>query len=306
MSPETPDGNLSAHNGEDALVARSNADMGLNGPSGASDGTPLPLRSRAKDMGRWMKVVLQDFLSYFIRFDNSNIVPTISRARSLLVMFVFLLYFVLVSLGIGNGIWSSVGVLPPRVLMDQQDALLGDVLSHLVVILLAAWAIWPTVMRSLSWFRKYTVPILASIPIIWTLYLIANNIASTLIGRDTSDNQEVLESILTQVSPALFFLKVVICAPIVEEFVFRHQLIGELSDATRMNRWLCVGISALVFTGMHFAFTGVNSVAEVIPYLLLALVLSVSYVMTGMNLGYSILIHMFNNLIAFSVMMLNS
>jgi membrane protease YdiL (CAAX protease family) len=100
---------------------------------------------------------------------------------------------------------------------------------------------------------------------------------------NTSSNIESVASI----SP-LALLSIVILAPLVEELVFRYATINILSR--KFNKIVCILVSALFFSIMHFDFP------FVFGYFLIGLVLAAIYVRTN-RLLVSFVVHATMNLI---------
>ena len=131
-----------------------------------------------------------------------------------------------------------------------------------------------------------------------------NVIVLSLIGEaQTSANQAALEEMTTQAPPVLMILMTVVAAPLVEEYLFRHLLIGKLSRW--INVWVCAVVSVLAFTLLHFLGTGGDfRLVETVPYLTLAVAITVSYILMGRSFGYAVLLHMVNNGIAIAMLYL--
>ncbi|HHS2980998.1 TPA: CPBP family intramembrane glutamic endopeptidase [Staphylococcus argenteus] len=91
------------------------------------------------------------------------------------------------------------------------------------------------------------------------------------------------------------FLLIVIVGPIVEELVFRHILIGELGK--KFNFIVMSIISVFLFTLIHV--TDAKSPFEFGPYLILAIIMVVTYLKSGRNLGSTIALHIVNNFVSF-------
>ncbi|MGG5752558.1 lysostaphin resistance A-like protein [Zafaria sp. Z1313] len=114
-----------------------------------------------------------------------------------------------------------------------------------------------------------------------------------------SENQLAIEGMTYSVPFPTMFVVAVVMGPFVEEYVFRHLLIGKLSRY--VNVWLCVVVSIALFAGIHFIGTGSFDVSSLVPYLTLGTVISVAYVLTGKSLAYAYILHFFNNAVALSL-----
>ena len=114
-----------------------------------------------------------------------------------------------------------------------------------------------------------------------------------------SENQLVIESMTRSVPFVTMFAVTAVMGPLVEEYVFRHLLIGKLSR--KINVWVCVAISAVLFTGLHFIGAGSFDLTSAIPYTTLGIMISVAYVVTGKSFAYAYVLHFFNNAVALTL-----
>ncbi|HEX9513405.1 MAG TPA: CPBP family intramembrane glutamic endopeptidase [Puia sp.] len=74
-----------------------------------------------------------------------------------------------------------------------------------------------------------------------------------------------------------------------EELVFRGYILNNLLDTFR-NKWIALGISAVLFAAFHSSNPGINSLAFVNLFLA-GLLLGINYIYTK-NLWYSVLFHL--------------
>ena len=98
----------------------------------------------------------------------------------------------------------------------------------------------------------------------------------------------------------IFFLLIVIAAPLVEEIIFRHLMIGELGKV--FNFKVMGVISAILFSFMHVSSAA--SPFEFGSYFILAVALVYAYVKTKNKLIVSFSLHMLNNLVSFIITVL--
>lgn len=110
----------------------------------------------------------------------------------------------------------------------------------------------------------------------------------------TQNEMAIEESLEWNVLLPFNFIIIVVLAPIVEEILFRHLLIGELGK--KFNFYVMAVISALAFAGIHVIYA--TSPFEIIDYLILAIPMVWVYLKSGRNLGVSIALHMLNNFIS--------
>jgi uncharacterized protein len=214
-------------------------------------------------------------------------------------------YVALMLLGAGGLLAMALGWVRP---VDGEFSVLDlftmNLVSYVVITALVAVVAWRPFVRSLRVFRHGTWWKLALLPATWLGCIIVNVVLLSLIGRAAqSANQASLEEMTTAAPPALMILMTVVMAPLVEEYLFRHLLIGKLSRY--LNVWLCAAISIVTFVLLHFAGTGGQfDPVETVPYLTLAVAITVSYILMGRSLGYAVALHMVNNGIAVAVLYL--
>ncbi|WP_232618865.1 CPBP family intramembrane glutamic endopeptidase [Staphylococcus felis] len=91
------------------------------------------------------------------------------------------------------------------------------------------------------------------------------------------------------------FLFIAVFAPIVEEIIFRHILIGELGK--KLNFKVMAVISVIIFAAFHV--TNASSPFEIVDYLIIAIPLVWLYLKSNRNLGVTIGFHILNNFLAF-------
>lgn len=107
----------------------------------------------------------------------------------------------------------------------------------------------------------------------------------------STENQDAVEHLIDM--QALFFSILIIgfLAPISEEILFRHVMIGKL--ANQLGLILACILSVTVFTLAHAA-----SFIECLIYLPLSVILAYFYVKNGYSILHSLAFHIFNNFIA--------
>ena len=118
-------------------------------------------------------------------------------------------------------------------------------------------------------------------------------IRAGVTGELSSHNQDILNA-TAAVLPFLAFIGSVVCAPIVEETIFRYILQGWLREKIKKGGvFFAVLISATLFALGHVA-----APADLIQYLPLGLLLGVIYEKERC-ISLTICIHSVNNLVAF-------
>ena len=163
-----------------------------------------------------------------------------------------------------------------------------------IVSLLAAWPFVARGVRRLAARPWLTV---AMLPLAIVAMLILTAVLASLIGSaPASVNQQGLESLMLAVPPWLMVPVLVVIAPFVEEYIFRHLLIGKLSRY--VNPWFCYALSVLLFASIHLLGKQALTLPALAPYLAMGLVLVVAYVRSGRNLMFSYAVHGSKNLLA--------
>ena len=147
------------------------------------------------------------------------------------------------------------------------------------------------VLATRPWFTLMMVPAAVVAMLILTAIVVA-------IGGEvqTSENQAGLQQLMQQVPAWLMVPVVVVVGPFVEEYIFRHLLIGKLSR--RINIWVCCTLSVLLFASIHIAGQEAITLTALLPYLAMGATLVFVYVWTGRNLMFSYFVHAAKNLVA--------
>lgn len=110
---------------------------------------------------------------------------------------------------------------------------------------------------------------------------------------DTSDNQGLIEQVLTSSSFLPMVLSVVILAPIGEEILFRKMIFGVCEETLKWKPIIPIIISTVLFAFVHVA--GGNNLIFIFQYLPLAFVLTYSYYISDRNILVPTIIHFLNN-----------
>ncbi|MBE4718917.1 CPBP family intramembrane glutamic endopeptidase [Pseudarthrobacter sp. AB1] len=147
------------------------------------------------------------------------------------------------------------------------------------------------VLATRPWFTVLMVPAAMVAMMILTAVLVAAG-----GGVETSANQAGLQALMQQVPAWLMVPVLVVVGPFVEEYIFRHLLIGKLSR--RLNIWLCCALSVVLFAGIHIAGQEAITLSALLPYLAMGATLVFVYVWTGKNVMFSYFVHAAKNLLA--------
>jgi membrane protease YdiL (CAAX protease family) len=147
------------------------------------------------------------------------------------------------------------------------------------------------VLATRPWFTLLMVPLAVVAMLILTAVLVA------LTGPPRmSVNQAGLQSLMQQVPVWLMVPLLVVVGPFVEEYIFRHLLIGKLSR--RLNVWLCCGLSVVLFAALHIVGQEAITLPVLAPYLAMGATLVFVYMWTGQNVMFSYFVHATKNLLA--------
>ena len=112
----------------------------------------------------------------------------------------------------------------------------------------------------------------------------------------TSANQAGLQALMQQIPAWLTIPVLVVIGPFVEEYIFRHLLIGKLSR--RLNIWVCCILSTVLFAALHIVGQETLTLPVLMPYLAMGATLVFVYVWTGRNLMFAYFVHTAKNLLA--------
>ncbi|MBO1267662.1 CPBP family intramembrane glutamic endopeptidase [Arthrobacter cavernae] len=147
------------------------------------------------------------------------------------------------------------------------------------------------ILGTRPWFTAAMVPASLVAMLVFTAILVA---ATGTV--QSAENQLDIQGLMQQVPPWLMVPLLVVLGPFVEEYLFRHLLIGKLSR--HVNIWICCTLSVLVFASIHVVGREGLVLSAVAPYLGMAIVLVAVYVWTGKNLMFSYFVHAAKNLLA--------
>lgn len=151
-------------------------------------------------------------------------------------------------------------------------------------------------IASFSYFKEKTGKKILGI---FALYLLCQIFLVVLLKllnmepQQTENNQAVID----MVSSTPFFISVLIISilgPMVEEIIFRHILIGELSKKVPLV--FSSLLSMVLFVLLHS-----HKYPELIYYIPLTVVITSTYLISKKKVSYSYLFHLVNNLITISV-----
>src|SRR6478672_10555774 len=147
------------------------------------------------------------------------------------------------------------------------------------------------VLATRPWFTLLMVPAAVIAMLVLTAIVVAAN------GQvETSANQAGLQALMQQVPAWLMVPLLVVVGPFVEEYIFRHLLIGKMSR--RVNIWICCALSVALFAALHIVGQEAVTLTALLPYLAMGATLVFVYMWTGKNVMFSYFVHAAKNLLA--------
>lgn len=172
-----------------------------------------------------------------------------------------------------------------------------NLVNYSLLAMLALLASGGHLIQSLATFRRLWGLKLLLIPGLWLGSITLSMLIVMLLGDPvTSDNQAALEGMTTVVPMWMMLLVTVVLGPFVEEYLFRHLLVGKLSRY--LTVWVTAPLSVLLFGGIHFLGSGTFDPIAAVPYVVLGAVITGTYIAFRFSLAYAYALHLFNNLVA--------
>ena len=205
----------------------------------------------------------------------------------------YVLFLLIFSYAPGLGIPGLTSLIPDPVLAGY----VVNLVFYLCAGALAVWASWRYAVRETRILATRPWLTLAIIPGAVFAMLLLTAVAVAFSGPvETAVNQEAVQGLVVSLPPLLIVPLLVVIAPFVEEYIFRHLLIGKLSR--HLNIWACSMISVLLFAAIHVAGKEALSLPVLLPYLAMGVVLVGVYVWAGNNFILSYGVHAAKNLLA--------
>ncbi len=211
----------------------------------------------------------------------------------LLTVIAYILFFIL-------GGASLIALIPGymQAFATSEQALFGiNLILYVTFFILAMIQCGPQFFDSFKTMRYHPVAKWLMLPGGWMITILSTGIISALLGKlQTSENQQALEGMSQAVPLPVMLAVTALFGPFVEEYFFRHLLIGKLSR--KLNVWVCALISVVLFMGIHFVGAGIGNWTEVVPYVMLGVMMSAAYILSGKSMAYSYMLHVINNTVA--------
>ncbi|MDS2172804.1 CPBP family intramembrane metalloprotease [Nesterenkonia sp. CL21] len=189
----------------------------------------------------------------------------------------------------------------------QEFLINGLIFGSLTVLILAVAgkALWRSLVvfthHALAWLKIFLIPAMWLSIVVLNVMLMALIMTVTGQEPETSANQAGIEAMLQAVPFWAALLVLGLLGPLVEEYIFRHLLIGKLSR--HLNIWLCAVISVLPFALIHVSSEIISGdlmgvLTTVVPYLTMSIIFTLAYIFSGRSLLFVWLVHAFNNCMA--------
>lgn len=165
-----------------------------------------------------------------------------------------------------------------------------SILSYIFVLGLVAYLYYDEIVHAMKGFKKHWLKIL-TIPLFHFSLILCNALIGLFIYQgQTSNNQKVAVSIVSENSPLYAILVMGLIVPVIEELIFREGIIKAFKGSKHWG----YGISAVVFIGIHV----LTDPKAFLIYVPLTVMMIFMYKWTEDNVLYSILLHMYNNMFA--------
>ncbi|MDN6171824.1 MAG: CPBP family intramembrane metalloprotease [Yaniella sp.] len=157
---------------------------------------------------------------------------------------------------------------------------------------------WRPFVQSFRWFASWWWVKVLLLPVIWLATLMLTSLFMVLSGQDpdVSANQEAVEQAAGESSLIISILVMGLLGPFVEEYIFRHLLIGKLSRW--IPTWVTAPVSIIAFTLLHFIGDTNMSIASVLPYVSMAIAFTAVYLLSKKSFAYAWLSPAFNNVVS--------
>lgn len=132
------------------------------------------------------------------------------------------------------------------------------------------------------------------ISLIIIMFFIVDNFIESIMNNvfylPVPENQEILNEVFMRF-PIVESITTALFAPIIEEMVFRHILIGKLSK--RITIVIATILSIFLFAFVHTGFS-----VEIIQYLPGSIILTILYLVSDKNIAVSIIYHILWNTVS--------
>lgn len=181
---------------------------------------------------------------------------------------------------------------------------LGNMVGYLIMLLCIGFYMRNYIIEdTLAWKKRYRF-LLWFIPLSAVLFYFISFGIELLISPHvgSSTNQNSIVMMIQEGGSFYMFVAVVICAPIVEELIYRKAIFSLLEKKHIAFSYV---LSIVLFALPHMISTTNVSIGDwlliSIPYVTSAIMLAVIYHFSGKNIYATWFVHMVNNLISFII-----
>lgn len=181
---------------------------------------------------------------------------------------------------------------------------LGNMVGYLLMLLGVGFYMRNYIIEdTLVWKKRYSF-LLWFLPVSTALFYLASFGIDILISSNvgSSTNQNSIVQMIQEGGSFYMFIAVVVCAPIVEELIYRKAVFSLLEKKHIAISYI---LSVVLFSLPHMLSTTNVSAGDwflmAIPYVTSAIMLAVIYHISGKNIYASWFAHMVNNLVSFII-----
>lgn len=172
------------------------------------------------------------------------------------------------------------------------SSILSDIFSPIIPLLIGCYLFRKELMRSFYFFKDKTIyKILGVFGFVAVDIAISNLSAMFFMNPKSTNNETGAMEAATTVPFMWTILVTAIAAPILEEIIFRHILIGRLSKY--VNVYVAATFSVLLFSIAH-----ISQLNEIFVYLPGAVILTIAYLASKKSIIYPIIIHVIMNFLS--------
>lgn len=180
---------------------------------------------------------------------------------------------------------------------------LGNMLGYLVMTVVVVYYMRDHLILDASDFKVRFNKLAIYLPISAILFyiitiIVDNFIIGPMVG--VSENQDSIVLMISNGGALPMFIAVVICAPLVEELIYRKAIFKLLEKKHIIIPYI---VSVLFFVLPHMISTDFSNPGKwfllSIPYVVSAILLALTYHFSGKNIYSTWFVHLMNNLVAY-------
>ena len=182
---------------------------------------------------------------------------------------------------------------------------IANMLNYIITLVLVAFFMRNYLVEDNLKFKDNKKYLLWYIPLTAIAFFLISFGVDALVSMSagSSNNQNLIENMLINGGAGYIFIAVVICAPLVEELIFRKAIFSFLEKKPPIVAHV---VSVVLFAVMHMLSTSFEDPGRwfllLVPYLVSSILLCLIYEFSKRNVCASWFAHMLNNLLAFILM----